>query len=388
MRIFSLLLFLLSSLPILAQFNASNSTSRRALVLYTINSKGFYDRETEQMVDWVYNIEDKYAYDKSAHILYVLSYNANVAVTLTNDYAKLIKKDKSIPKLKGEELNKLIAEYSKKLDEKYIKLNQKRKQFIEDSIAKAKADSIKRIRAYEKDMAERKQKEDNYRATHDYHWVPIGDKSLSCTLCDHSFTEDSLYCYGITNDSIYFATNVTGDLGINRIEYHSAKIPSDLLWDEAFTYHYEIFKDSLTRDSLNYTIVTDVLNWRASNNYLHRIQNCAPYGYFDGWGWDDEYSMLTFHFNYVNTNPKTIRYITVYFKITNDVGDVRQTGYFKGTGPLKQWESANWSWDNSMYFVSGDASNMNITKVVLTWMNGKTQVVSGKYLQFNSSDDD
>lgn len=31
---------------------------------------------------------------------------------------------------------------------------------------------------------------------------------------------------------------------------------------------------------------------------------------------------------------------------------------------------------------------MNITKIVLTWMNGKTQVVSGRYLQFNSSDED
>ena len=39
--------------------------------------------------------------------------------------------------------------------------------------------------------------------------------------------------------------------------------------------------------------------------------------------------------------------------------------------------SANWSWDSSSYYVAGDASNMEITKVILTYMNG-TQKVLGK----------
>lgn len=96
----------------------------------------------------------------------------------------------------------------------------------------------------------------------------------------------------------------------------------------------------------------------------------------EDWGWDDEFS-VSFHFDYVNINPKTIKYIDVYWKITNDVGDVRKTGHFKGTGPLKQYMSANWSWDSSSYYVAGDASNMEITKVILTYMNG-TQKVLGK----------
>jgi hypothetical protein len=118
------------------------------------------------------------------------------------------------------------------------------------------------------------------------------------------------------------------------------------------------------------------------------VKRIAPFGYVDDWGWDDEYSMITFNIDYVNTNPKTIRYLTVYFVVTNDVGDVRCRGCFRGTGPVKQGEKCSWSWDSSSYFVAGDASNMNITKIVLTWMNGKTQVVSGRYLRFNSSDDD
>ena len=78
-----------------------------------------------------------------------------------------------------------------------------------------------------------------------------------------------------------------------------------------------------------------------------------------------------------------IKYLTVYFKITNDVGDVRKTGYFKGTGPLKEGETASWDWDTSSYFTSGDSTTLSITKLVLTYMNGTTQVVSGKYIKFN-----
>lgn len=93
--------------------------------------------------------------------------------------------------------------------------------------------------------------------------------------------------------------------------------------------------------------------------------------------------MVTFNIRYTNTNSKTIKYLTVYFKITNDVGDIRKTGYFQGTGPLKEGETASWDWDSSSYFTAGDASNMSITKIVLTYMNGTKQVVAGKYLRFN-----
>ena len=109
----------------------------------------------------------------------------------------------------------------------------------------------------------------------------------------------------------------------------------------------------------------------------------APFGYIKNWGWDDEYSMVTFHIEYANTNSRTIKYLTVYFKITNDVGDIRTVGYFKGTGPVKKDTSASWNWDTSPYYTSGDASNMEITKIVITYMNGTKQVVTGKFLQFN-----
>lgn len=65
-----------------------------------------------------------------------------------------------------------------------------------------------------------------------------------------------------------------------------------------------------------------------------------------------------------------MKYIEVYWACTNDVGDIRKTGRFQGTGPLQEWESASWNWDHSSYYVSGDASKMNLTKVVITYMDG------------------
>lgn len=384
------LLVLISFIPVSAQnYGALNSLSRRAMVIWHKGSNGYYYRSCEQMINGVTSIEKQYAFDKKERILYVLTAIANVAITLDKDNAKAIKKDKSIPQLKGDELNQLIAAYSKQLDNKFTRLNEQRRVFIQDSIAKVRADSIERVRKHERYLAQLKKEADEYRNTHNWRRVPTDKVYLTCSICDKSFSEDTTDCIGIKNDTIYFYNIKKEELGLHLLSTHKAEIPEELASNKDFKYHYEVFKDSLTNDSTDYDLLVNYIGWEYSDKYISRLKSIAPFGYVDSWGWDNEYSMITFHIDYVNTNPKTIRYLTVYFMVTNDVGDVRCRGYFKGTGPVRQWEKAGWSWDNSSYFVAGDASNMNITKIVLTWMNGKTQVVSGRYLQFNSdySDD-
>lgn len=383
------LLVLISFIPVSAQnYGALNSLSRRAMVIWHKGSNGYYYRDSEQMINGVTGIEKQYAFDKKERILYVLTSIANVAITLDKDNAKAIKKDKSIPQIKGDELNKLIAAYSKQLDDKFTRLNEQRRVFIQDSIAKVRADSIERVHKHEQYLARLKKEADEYKSSHDWRRVPTNNVSLVCTLCDESFSDDTTNCIGIKNDSIYFYTIKREDLGLDLLSTHQAKIPEDLASNKDFQYHYKVFKDSLTNDTVDYNDVVNYLGWEYNNRYISKVKRIAPFGYVDDWGWDDEYSMITFNIDYVNTNPKTIRYLTIYFVVTNDVGDVRCRGYFRGTGPVKQGEKCSWSWDSSPYFVAGDASNMNITKIVLTWMNGKTQVVSGRYLRFNSSDDD
>lgn len=373
----------LTCLQMQAQYNQANSFIRKALVAYHIDSKGFYVRETEKMLDEVSSVESNYAYDKKAQNLYVVTATSNIVVTLNKDYAKIVKKNKSIPQLKDEALDKEVARQTQLLDEKFAKLNAQREQHLRDSIQKAREDSIAEVRKQEAIIAERNKKSDDYRKSHIYHFVPTVGIPLHCEICDETIARDSVFSYGIANDTIYFVSNTEGKLGLSYMEPHKAKIVKYLSDNKSFKYHYEVFKDSLTKDSVDYDFLTSYWGYTSYTNYLKKLKQKAPYGYFDEWGWDAEYSMVSFHFRYVNTNPKTIKYITVYFKITNDVGDLRKTGYFRGTGPLEEDESASWSWDSSSYFVAGDASNMNITKVVLTYMNGKTQVVTGKYLQFD-----
>ena len=79
----------------------------------------------------------------------------------------------------------------------------------------------------------------------------------------------------------------------------------------------------------------------------------------------------------------TIKYIEVFFVVSNDVGDVRKTGSFKGTGPLEEWESASWDWDHSSYYVAGDASKMNISKVIITYTNGTKVTIPKNKIRFN-----
>ena len=222
---------------------------------------------------------------------------------------------------------------------------------------------------------------EDYVNSHKYYKVPLGDNSIYCEICkEYISPKDVFYTLGIRNDSIYYMAVKEGDLGLSYSEFHKSKIPQSLNSDKDFLYHYEAFKDSLTDDSTDYAELGQYLEYQDYVDYWKQLKKISPFGYVNEWSWDCKYSMVTFNIQYTNTNSKTIKYLTVYFKITNDVGDIRKTGYFQGTGPLKEGETASWDWDSSSYFTAGDASQMSITKIVLTYMNGTKQVVSGKYL--------
>lgn len=381
-KIIVLFMLVMATIGVHAQFSISNSTQRRVIVAYDPGSDGYYKRVTNKSVERVDNIVGSYAYDKKAQNLYVMTPNSNIVITLTQDYAKIIKKNKSIPQVAGDELDVLVQKYSKQLDDKYTALNEARTRHIQDSIAKAKADSLEIEKLKAERLAKLKKECSDYMETHNWRMVPTGNKSLYCDECEKSFSEDSLFTIGIKNDTIYYFTRTDGRLGYTYITGHKSELSQSLKEYSPFRYHYEIFKDSLTDESEDYDMITSELSYHYLDEYVKRLKKRAPYGFFTDWGWDSEYSCISFHFNYMNTNRNTIKYIDVYFKVTNDVGDLRKTGHFQGTGPLREFESASWEWDTSYYYVSGDASNMNITKVILTYMNGTKKVLTGKLLVF------
>src|SRR5574344_2290383 len=141
-KLFLLFVLVFIAINSQAQYSVNNSFIRKALVIYKMDGKGFYQESSDIMLDYVDGVTENYAYDKKVQTLYILTSNSNCAITLNKDYAKIIKKNKSIPQLKDEELDAMVSKYTKQLDDKYAALNDARTKHIQDSIAKAKADSI------------------------------------------------------------------------------------------------------------------------------------------------------------------------------------------------------------------------------------------------------
>ena len=373
MRTIILYIFMFSSLLSFAQkYDSSNSMSRIGLVYYVQDENGFFHKKENVNLSIVMDPISTYAYDKKSQELYMITNNANCVVRLNDNLAKFFKKSKSIPQLKEKELEKAISEQNADLEGKYQRINKARQKHINDSIQRWKEDSIKKFREDSIKADNKKRKEIEYRKNHEWDWVPTAKNSLYCILCEkYITTRDSSVCYAIKNDSIYWAEVMEGDLDLTYLHIHTAELTKKLKENARFKYHTEIFKDSLENCipimSKSFAAYKSYLYYE---EYLDKLKKKAPNGYFLDWGWDKEYSSISFNFRFLNTNKKTLKYIDVYWVLKNDVGDIRKSGKFSGTGPLAEWESASWNWDHSSYYVSGDASKMSLSKVVITYMDG------------------
>ena len=115
-----------------------------------------------------------------------------------------------------------------------------------------------------------------YRTFHVWSWVPINGHELYCSLCEDTYTSDTVYCLGIRNDSIYYVYNNKGDLGIDYTSFHSCKIPFDLVANPSFNYHCEVFKDSLSKDTHLCSACISHLNAVSSNEYYSELKKVAP----------------------------------------------------------------------------------------------------------------
>jgi len=226
---------------------------------------------------------------------------------------------------------------------------------------------------------------DNYRKAHHWAWIPINGANLHCSLCDYSvYLEDSIVCLAYINDTLYHFTNKTFAMEEEYMVIHKLPVPNSLKSNSIFKNHIEAFSDSLCsskHSDLSYK--AEIINSIEFLNAADNVKKIAPFGYFEEWGWSADYGSVAFHCKYTNTNQQTIKYIDIYWTITNDVDDVRGTGHFKGTGPLAEWETGSWGWDYSGYYVAGDATNMQITKVILTFMNGSQKTLTKSTLCFN-----
>ena len=374
-----------SSFVICAQtYNASNSLSRVALVYYFMDENGYFQKKENINLQEVSSIVSTYGYNKKSHELYVKTDRANCIVTINEDYHKVFKKSKSIPQLKSEELSELANVANQEMAERFARLNAERQKHIADSIVLARQDSIRKAKDDSLKVVLERNKEISYKRCHRWFSVPSKKNKIYCDFCEKSIeTGDSLFCYGINNEILFWAGFEEGKLDIVIRHIHSGKIPDVISKDKDFIYHRKVYNDSLTSKIHIDKELAYEINRDHYIDYLNELKQEAPNGLFLDWGWNKEYSSISFNFKYMNTNKKTIKYIEVFFVVTNDVGDVRKTGSFRGTGPLEEWESATWDWDHSTYYVAGDASHMRISKVIITYMNGTKVTIPKNKLRFN-----
>ena len=356
-----------------------------ALVLYKVDNTGIYNKWVDVPVSTMETSAACYAYDPKAKRLYLSTDYGNYAITLNDEKAKQVKKNKNIPQVSGEQLRMRIEAVNRALEDKFEHANANRRRAISDSIAavreRERLEALERARQDSLREVRQAQSLQRYRAEHSWRSLPLEVSRLGCDLCDeHFYVRDSVHVAAICNDTVYYMKEVQGYLGLSVMQMHATAI-SPSWWEYTpFSYHMEAFDDSIsTAPHIDHAMAAQ-FNLEKGQEYLNALGRKAPYGFFLEWDWGDEYTMVTFDFSYFNTNKKTIKYIDVYWRILNDVDDVRKTGHFKGTGPVAQYEPGRWTWDSSSYFVAGDATRMELTKVIITYMNGTQQTLTKKMI--------
>ena len=368
-----------------AQFTPHNSLVRRAIVEYYQDGSGLWCANTDVLVGKVGAVESCYALDKKQRLLYVRTATGNYCISLDEEAAKQWRKQKKAPVVATKDIPAMVGRQSDTLRIRYASLNEIRQRELDEQRRKYVADSIareERRRAREAELQRQREQAERrlveYRRTHSWREVPCPVR-VSCALsgCSYS-TDDTLYVSKLQGDTLMAYSMVEGKLDKHYVKVHAIPVTARMRADSAFAYHLEAFADSLSANTLTFDDeVCDMLNAELYLRYLDELRKAAPYGFFDRWTWDDEYNMISFSFTYTNTNRRTIRYIDVYWTVRNDVGDVRGSGHFAGTGPVEEFESGTWEWDSSSYFVAGDASRMSLTKVIITYMDGTKRTLTG-----------
>lgn len=400
----TLILTMISYTTAMAQYTNENSLSRKAIIVYQKDKNGMYVPYENSLVTSVQDVKFIYAYNKKTHDFYVRTDNGNYVITPTKDYTKLIKKNKDVPHLDNEEIASLVSLINADLEKKFSTINDsikaERKRIREKEIA----DSIRAVREQERKAEEerkerqRKLEEERdlenkkkiYAAEHDWTSVPTAYVTLHCSLCDKSIATDSIHCAAIKNDSIYYYTFATGYYDDIYPLFHVSEIPHRLKNNDDFKFHCSIYADSLYNNKFDWSENTIIkLNYHSIEKHKRDVRKEAPYGYVMDWGWDSDYGYISnFYFEYCNLNTKTIKYIDVYWVAYNDVNDIRGRGNFKGVGPVKPGASASWNWDSYSYRVSYDATTMKWYKIIITYMNGKQQILNKNMIKFCTKDDD
>ena len=353
-----------------AQYNNGNSFMRRVLFGFQQHDDGFYYPVTDILVDELDHVEAAYAYDKKAQNLYVRTATYNCVVTLTKEYANVVKENKHIPQLKGGAIDMRVMAENKRLEDKFTRLNEERKAHLEDSIAKVRADSIEKARQDSLRKVREAQEVTAYGASHDWQCMPFAGQRLSCSLCQGLLVvEDTLSCVALVDSVFYYREEQQGDLGLSFSVIHATPVDSILLKDKRFLLHSKAFKDSLAMvDGLDADMV-ETINSMAFMNYVDSLRAIAPNGYVTQWECTPiDSTAVDVKLGYVNMNEKAVKAVDAYFQLADSEGKVLKNAHAKVDCPIEYMQQGEVQ--TKFPFAITEGMEMKLTKVVVVFADG------------------
>ncbi len=384
-------------IPTLAQYLKPGQEGR-ALVLYKKDAQRFYTKNISVAgVPKEEDIVKVICLDKKNKHLYVATDEGVYELSLDKEQFNQLKKDKSIPQLKKDEVWEAVNVYSNQLDNSINSYNKLRSKEIADSIVqeqirldslrkareKAIADSIARIKELEA--------REEYRRTHSAHVIENPGNWESGYFKDDIISGDSLYIASVTDGKVALKNYPDYFNASKGVDFYYVLDLSECIKNRDFSYHYEVFADSLNDRLKDVSFETAIENLKKVVENEQKIFNkMYPNGYVKNYGWNNEYGTVSFWIRYTNTTYKTIKYLSIDVNFYNAVDDLRCDGTFNGTGPIEPFETNGWDWDHSYIFTRGDESYCKIKRITITYTNGKKVVLTGNKIKYSATcnDDD
>ena len=357
---------------------------------FETNGVSFFSDEHSQYNKAVEGLEHFYCYDNNNNMFYYYTENTIGFYNPTHsNYIKFIKnymKEGKVKKVKEEEAMLLTGNILKEMDEKYQKKNDSiaeirriaREHFVKDSI----------------ETAQKKTKErEEYRKTHDWRDLSMSKSyGLKCEFCDINHYMKDYRVMFISADTLYYLLEKPDMslLGINHVGIHFSTLTSDFKNDSQFKEYINIWRDSIANNNNFSNQGAAIFNIIQYNEFKDNVYSAAPNGFMQKWGWElNSAQGIEPFFTFFNSSKKTIKYIDFYFSVYNAVGDKcylkyerSYVGNVRGVGPVEPFEAGSWNWDRATHYTSGDASEMRVVKVVITYMDKTVKTLTGNSLIF------
>ncbi len=359
---------------------------------YETKGIDFLSSERTKYSEAVEGVEHFYCYDKSNNIFYYYTENTiGFYNPRHSNYIKLVKsymKQGNVKKVKETEAMLLTENILKGMQEKYRLKNDSileskriaREKFIEDSI----------------EAAQRKAKEyEEYRKKHDWRDLTMSRTyGLKCEFCDEYHYLKNYRVMLLNADTLYYfleKPDITY-LGINHVDIHYSTLTWDFKNDSKFKEYVNIWHDSIDNNNNFSKQDAALFNLIQYNEFRDKVSSTAPSGFLQRWGWKlNSAQGIEPFFTFFNSSKKTIKYVDFYFSMFNAVGDRcylkyerSYIGNVRGVGPVEPFESGSWNWDRATHYTSGDAYEMRIVKLVITYMDRTTKTIPNSSIIYDN----